>query len=141
VLPGERKLIQNLRHLVWKRMKDLLYLGSLHIGDIPEFYGFTGDHVGTDALGMHSFVPPPSASPAADEATPVNFINHQNPNHPSGSSATSPLSNITWPKYTLDSKKVLLFSDDAGEEYTTIPDTYRADGIAAINEVLTALRV
>jgi hypothetical protein len=27
--------------------------------------------------------------------TPVNFINHQNPNHPSGSSATSPLSDIT----------------------------------------------
>jgi len=66
---------------------------------------------------------------------PVNFINRQNPNHPSGSSATSPLSNIVWPKYTLDSKKILLFSDNISEEYTTIPDTYRADGIAAINEV------
>jgi hypothetical protein len=51
------------------------------------------------------------------------------------------LSNIAWPRYTLDSKKMLLFSDDAGEEYTTIPDTYRADGIAAINEVETALGV
>ena len=74
-------------------------------------------------------------------ATPVNFINHHNPNHPSGSSATSPLSNITWPKYTLDSKKMFLFSDNSSEEYTTIPDTYRADGIAAINEVETALGV
>jgi len=67
--------------------------------------------------------------------TLVNFINHQNPNHPKGSSATSPLSNITWPKYTLESKQMLLFSDNPGEEYTTIPDTYRADGIDAINEV------
>ena len=70
---------------------------------------------------------------------PVNFINHQNPNHPSGSSVTSLLSNITWPKYTLDSKEMLLFSDNADEEYTTIPDTYRADAIATINEVETAL--
>ena len=36
---------------------------------------------------------------------------------------------------------MLLFSYNAGEEYTTIPDTYRADGIDAINEVETALGV
>ena len=36
---------------------------------------------------------------------------------------------------------MFLFSDNATEEYTTIPDTYRADGIAAINEVQTALGV
>ena len=36
---------------------------------------------------------------------------------------------------------MFLFSDNATEEYTTIPDTYRADGIAAINEVQTALEV
>ena len=71
----------------------------------------------------------------------VNFINHHDPNHPSGSSAPSPLSNITWPKYTLDCKESLLFSDIAGEEYTIIPDTYRADGIAAINKVEMALGV
>ena len=73
--------------------------------------------------------------------TPVNFINHQNPNHPKGSSAASPLSNITWPKYTLDSKEMLLFSDNPSEEHTTIPDTYRADGIDAINKVEMALGV
>ena len=77
--------------------------------------------------------------PAADEDGTVNFINHHDPNHPSGSSASSPLSNITWPKYTVDGKETLLFSDNASEEYTTIPDTYRADGMAAINEVETAL--
>ena len=71
--------------------------------------------------------------------TLVNFINHHNPNRPSGSNATSPLSNITWPKYTLDGKEMLLFSDNVSEAYTTIPDTYRADGIDAINKVQTAL--
>ena len=71
--------------------------------------------------------------------TSVNFINHQNPNHPRGSNATSPLSSIAWPKYTLGGKEMLLFSDNPGEEYTTIPDTYRADGIDAINEVEVAL--
>ena len=34
---------------------------------------------------------------------------------------------------------MLLFSDNATEEYTTIPDTYRADAIATIMEVQTAL--
>ena len=34
---------------------------------------------------------------------------------------------------------MLLFSDNATEEYTTIPDTYRADGIEATIEVQTAL--
>jgi len=38
-------------------MKDLLYLGSLHTGELSEYYGFTGDHVGMDAFGMHSFPP------------------------------------------------------------------------------------
>jgi len=34
---------------------------------------------------------------------------------------------------------MFLFSDNPGEGYTTIPDTYRADGIDAINEVQMAL--
>jgi len=106
---------------LWKRRKDLLYIGSCHTCELPEYYGLTGDHVGTDAL--------------------VNFINHHNPNHPRGSSAASPLSNITWPKYTPDGKEMFLFSDNPSEEYTTIPDTYRADGIDAINEVDAALGV
>jgi hypothetical protein len=36
---------------------------------------------------------------------------------------------------------MLLFSDDATEEYTTVPDTYRADAIAAIFKVQTELGV
>ena len=77
--------------------------------------------------------------PTADGSTSVNFVNYEDPNHPEGSKATSLLSNITWPKYTLDSKKMLLFSDNATEEYTTIPDTYRVDAIAAIIELQLAL--
>ena len=73
--------------------------------------------------------------------TSVNFINHHNPNHPRRSNAAGPLSNITWPKYTLDSKNMLLFSDNPDEAYTIVPDTYRTDGIAAINEVQVALGV
>ena len=57
----------NLLHLVWKRMKDLLYLGSLHTGELPEFYGFTGDHVGMDAFGVHTFPLFSSLIPATDE--------------------------------------------------------------------------
>ena len=90
---------------------------------------------------MYTFIPPPLRSRPLMRTTPVNFINHHDPNHLSGSSASSPLSNITWPKYTLDRKESLLFSDNASEQYTTIPDTYRADGIAAINELQTALGV
>jgi len=135
-----RVLIWDLTHLVWKRRKDLLYLGSFHSCELPEYYGLIGDHVGTDALSMSAFIPPPR-SRSLMRTTLVNFINHQNPNHPKGSNATSPLSNITWPKYTPDGKEMLLFSDDRGEEYTTIPDTYRADGIDAINEIETALGV
>ena len=70
---------------------------------------------------------------------PVNFINHQDPNYPKESTAASRLSNVTWPKYTLDTKKMLLFSDDATEEYTTVPDTHRADAIAAVIELQLAL--
>ena len=70
---------------------------------------------------------------------PVNFINHLDPNYPKGSTAASLLSNITWPKYTLDSKKMLLFSDNTTEEYTTIADTYRADAMAAVIELQLAL--
>jgi hypothetical protein len=67
VTSGWKKLTRNLLHLVWKRMKDLLYLGSRHTGELPEYYGFTGDHVGTDAFGMHTSLPLPSATPAVDE--------------------------------------------------------------------------
>ena len=61
-----RVLILDLGHLVWKRRKDLLYLGSFHTCDLPEYYGFTGDHVGTDALSMYTSLPPPSTVLVAD---------------------------------------------------------------------------
>ena len=33
----------------------MLYLGSVHGGELPEMYGITGDHLGTDAIGMPIF--------------------------------------------------------------------------------------
>ena len=47
-------------------MKYLIYLGSLHTGYLPELYGFTGDHVGTDSFSMHT-LPHFSVIPVADE--------------------------------------------------------------------------
>lgn len=38
--------------LVWKRRKDLLYLGSVHGADLPELYGITDDHLCADAISM-----------------------------------------------------------------------------------------
>ena len=105
-------------------------------------YGFTGDHVGTDAIGMH---PPLYLCQPLIRIALVNFINHQDPNYPNnssnGSTALSSLSNITWPKYTLDTRQMLLFTDDITREYTTVNDTYRADGIAAIIELQSELGV
>ena len=65
-MTGLRVLIWDLPHIVWKRRKDLLYLGSFHSCELPEFYGLTGDHVGTDALSMYT-LPSPSLVPVADE--------------------------------------------------------------------------
>ena len=101
-------------------------------------YGITGDRLGTDAIGRIPF--PSHSIPVLRVVVPlVNFINNRDPNYPKGSTVPSLLSNVTWPKYTLDSKEMLLFSDDAAEEYTTIPDTYRADAIDAIVQLQTAL--
>ena len=44
---------------MWKRYKDVPYLGSVHGGDLLEMYGIAGDHLGVDAISM-SFIPPPS---------------------------------------------------------------------------------
>ena len=49
------------------------------------------------------------------------FIDHQNPSHPSSSPTASPLASVIWPESTLDIKKMILFSDDTNQEYTTHP--------------------
>jgi hypothetical protein len=123
---------------VWKRKKNLLYVGSFHGDDLPEMFGLTGDRLGVDAISMRTLS---YWFQLLMRILSVNFINHQDPNYPKGSTAQSLLSNITWPKYTMDTKKMLLFSDNGTEEYTTIPDTYRADAIATIIEVQTELGV
>ena len=100
-------------------------------------YGTQGDYLAADAISTLvslSFY----MIFTNGHCTSVNFINRQDPNYPKGSTATSLLSNTTWPKYTVDTKEMFLFSDNPAEEYTTIPDDYRADAIAAIIELLTA---
>ena len=42
---------------MWKRNKDVLYLGSVHGGDLPEMYGIAGDHLGMDAIRYALFPP------------------------------------------------------------------------------------
>ena len=42
---------------MWKRRKNLLYIGSVHGGELPEFFGLTGDYLGTDAIGMRASLP------------------------------------------------------------------------------------
>ena len=69
---------------MWKRGKDLLYLGSFHGGDLSEFYDFTGDHVGTDALGMHTFLPSLSPAPATDEDYTSQLYQSSKPQPPEG---------------------------------------------------------
>jgi len=49
-------LTRDYSNAVWKRNKNLLYLGSVHGGELPEMYGITGDHLGTDAIGMSTFI-------------------------------------------------------------------------------------
>jgi len=79
-----RVLIWDLPHLVWKRGKDRLYFGSCHGCDFPEYYGFTGDHVGTDALGMRPFLPSSSLVPVADEDYTSQLYQPPKPQPPEG---------------------------------------------------------
>jgi len=50
--------METVLHPVWKRRKNLLYIGSVHGGELSEMYDLTGDHVGTDAFGTQSIPPP-----------------------------------------------------------------------------------
>ena len=123
---------------MWKRRKDLLYLGSVHGGELSEMYGTQGDYLAADAVSTLVSLSFYMISTIHEHHTSVNFINRQDPNYPKGSTTTSLLSSIAWPKYTLDTEEMFLFSDNPAEEYTTIPDDYRADAIAAIIELQMA---
>jgi len=112
---GHFKSTQSVYSYLWKRRKDLLYLGSFHGGELYEIFSMIPtDFVLTDAL--------------------INFVSNLNPNYPTHSTATSGLSNITWPTYG-SSGLMLQFSDNATEAYTTTTDTYRQVGIQAIIKI------
>jgi len=108
---------QNVWNYLWKRRKELSYLGSVHGGELPEFYSTVStDFVATDAL--------------------INFVNNLDPNYPKHSkpSAQSALSSIRWPKYN-KGLEMLQISDNASEAYSTVADTFRKAGIEAIINV------
>lgn len=107
---------QNTWSFIWKRNKGDKYLGSVHSGELPEFYGFAPnvtDNVATDVI--------------------VNFANTHNPNTPDDllGKTNSLLNNITWPMWDSDSSNppMFVFSDDPTESYEFISDTFRAEQI------------
>jgi len=112
---GYFKSTQNVWAYLWKRRKDLLYLGSVHGGELYEIFSvIPTDFVLTDSL--------------------VNFVTNLNPNYPKGSTATSGLSTITWPTYG-SSGSLLQISDNTTEAYTTTTDNYRQAGIQAVIKI------
>ena len=66
---------------MWKRRKDLLYLGSVHGGDVAEFFGITDDYVGTDALGMCTLLPPTTSAANEDRASQLHQLPRPQPPH------------------------------------------------------------
>lgn len=63
---------------VWKGRKDLLYIGSFHDRALHEMYGTIGDHIGVDALGMHSLSYCIQPLMVIEQ---INFFDRQDPNH------------------------------------------------------------
>lgn len=95
---------------LWKRKKDVKYLGSVHGGELSEFYGVSESI--TDKVAMDSV---------------LSFVNFQNPIPPQETFSGSALHNLTWPKWGTDRDQpaVFLFSDVPHETYGLIQDTYR----------------
>ncbi|KAF8836991.1 alpha/beta-hydrolase [Paxillus ammoniavirescens] len=108
---------QNIWSYLWKRDKFVPGIGSFHESDLQEFYDITGttDWVGTDAL--------------------LNFAYTLNPNVPShgypSGAATSLLSNVSWPQYSLWSPNLLTFEDP--NVLTFLKDTFRFEAMAFLS--------
>ncbi|KAF9646185.1 carotenoid ester lipase precursor [Thelephora ganbajun] len=105
---------------LWKREKSVKYLGSVHGGELPEFYGVSG--VVTDNVALDSV---------------LSFVNFQNPIPPKENFAGSLLHNMTWPKWgtNRDQPPVFLFSDVPHETYGLIHDTYRKANMELLTQV------
>jgi len=113
---------QNAWSFLWKRGKDHKYLGSVHSGELPEFYSTSAsinDNVATDLV--------------------VNFVSTQNPNIPKNlvGQTNSLMNNVTWPLWNSEpaNPPMFLFSDDPSATYGFIQDTYRSEQISYLEQL------
>ncbi|TFY61853.1 hypothetical protein EVJ58_g4251 [Rhodofomes roseus] len=98
-------------------LSEIPYLGAAHATDILEFFGSI-DYIAPDAL--------------------IFFTNNLNPNAPADlESGLSKLSDITWDQWGSDisAPPLLTFVDPAPEVEITA-DTFRADAISLLNELM-----
>ena len=73
----------------------------------------------------------------------VSFVNFQNPIPPKDRFSGSLLHNMTWPKWGMDHDQppVFLFSDNPGETYRLVKDTYRKPNMELLTQVQVELGV
>jgi carboxylesterase type B len=119
---------QNAWSFLWKRGKNHKYLGSVHTGELPEFYNNDADiedNVATDLV--------------------VNFINTGNPNLPKTlvGQTNSLMSNVSWPLWNSKPEEppMFLFSDDPTATYGFVQDTYRASQISYLEQLQVEMGV
>lgn len=105
---------------LWKRKKDAKYLGSVHGGELSEFYGVSEGV--TDKVALDSV---------------LSFVNFQEPIPPKTAFSGSLLHNMTWPKWGTDRDQppVFLFSDVPHETYGLVQDTYRTANMELLAQV------
>jgi len=111
---------------LWKRNKNFKYLGSVHGGELTEFYGVSQNV--TDKVALDGI---------------LSFVNFQNPIPPQSEFSGSLLHNMTWPKWgsNPDQPPVFLLSDKPEETYGLVQDTYRKENIDLLSQVEVQLGV
>lgn len=112
--------IRNAFVWLWKRRKDVKYLGSVHGGELTEFYGVSQQV--TDKVALDSV---------------LSFVNFQNPIPPQETFPGSLLHNLTWPEWGTDPDQppVFLYSDDPHQTYGIVQDTYRKANMELLIQV------
>ncbi|KAF8998244.1 Alpha/Beta hydrolase protein [Cyathus striatus] len=99
---------------LFKRDKDVPFLGSFHSSDLDEFYGLVPDFIAIDAL--------------------INFVNTMDPNSPKHSNSL--LSSIHWPLYGSSSKTPQLFTfSDPVPSVSITQDDFRVSEIQLVTEI------
>ncbi|KAH9947437.1 Alpha/Beta hydrolase protein [Amylocystis lapponica] len=120
LLQNMAKKTGNLWSSLYERDSDLAIIGSVHLIDMPEYFGNSADpdYQGVDII--------------------ANFVTHLDPNAPAGAK-TNAMSGVTWDKWTSNTTAppLLLFSENTTLSLTT--DDYRADAIELLTEIENSL--